>query len=329
VSLGLPTLLALLAALALDALVGDPERLWRHLPHPVALIGRLVGRLDRRLNDPRLSDRRRRVHGFAAAAVIVGVPAAIAGALQAALLALLPLPLALAAIAVVAAILLAQRSLDEHVAAVAAGLEADGLAGGRRAIALVVGRDPERLDEAGVARAAIETTAESFCDGVVAPAFWFALLGLPGIAAYKAANTADSMIGHRTPRHEAFGCAAARLDDVLNLVPARLAGLLVALAAPVAGGRVARALAVMRRDAPKHASPNAGWPEAAMAGALDLALIGPTVYDGVADDKPWFNAEGRRTAVGADIGRGLAVYRSACGLHAALYAALAAAWALA
>lgn len=322
IGLGDAALAIVVLALLLDAAIGDPEALWRRLPHPVTLFGRLVATLDRGLNDPQRSEGLRRARGVVAAFVIVVLPAAGGLVVQVLLLAL-PSPAGAICIALVASVLLAQKSLDQHVAAVAEGL-ARSLPEGRRAVALVVGRDPERLDAAGVSRAAIETTAESFNDGIVAPAFWLALLGLPGLFAYKAVNTADSMIGHLTPRYAAFGWASARLDDLLNLVPARLAGLLSALAAPAAaGGSTRRALSAMWADAHKHPSPNAGWPEAATAGALGVALCGPTAYDGIVDGKPWLNPAGRRDPGAADIRRGLALYRAACALHVVLYAVLA------
>jgi adenosylcobinamide-phosphate synthase len=196
-----------------------------------------------------------------------------------------------------------------------------GLEGARSAVTMIVGRDPAELDQAGVSRAAIESSAENFSDGIVAPVFWLALLGLPGLLIYKAVNTADSMIGHRNARFESFGWASARFDDLLNLAPARLSGVLLALAAPLAGGSVSRALQVMRRDAPKHRSPNAGWPESAMAGALDLALAGPRVYGGQRVEDPFLNAEARREATPDDIGRALKVMLGGCGLQAILYAA--------
>jgi len=189
-------------------------------------------------------------------------------------------------------------------------------------VAMIVGRDPEQLDEAGVCRAAIESCAENFSDGVVAPVFWLALLGLPGLIGYKAINTADSMIGHRTERHGSFGWAAARLDDLVNLVPARLSALLLAVAAPIAGGSVAKSLGVVRRDASKHRSPNAGWPESAMAGALGLALAGPRRYAEHVVEDPFLNSEATRQAVPNDIGRALGLYTAACVIEAAAYAAL-------
>src|SRR5690554_4671448 len=197
--------------------------------------------------------------------------------------------------------LVAQKSLYDHVAAVARGLEQGGLEGGRKAVSLIVGRDPESLDQAGVARAAIESLSENFSDAVVAPVFWAALFGLPGLLAYKAVNTADSMIGHRTPRHAAFGWAAARLDDAVNLIPARLAGLRIAGAALLLpGARAGNALRAMGRDAPRHRSPNAGWQEAAMGGALGLALAGPRRYGGQVVEDAWMGAGGRTDAGPAD-----------------------------
>src|SRR6185437_13596178 len=197
-----------------------------------------------------------------------------------------------------------------------------GLIAACEAVAMIVGRDPESLDDSGVSRAAIESCAENFSDGVVAPVFWLALLGLPGLFVYKAINTADSMIGHRTPRHRDFGWAAARLDDLFNRVPARLAGMLVALAAPVVGGSMLTAVTIMWRDARKHRSPNAGWPESAMAGALGVALAGPRRYGESIVDDPFLNAAGRTNAVPDDIGRALKILVAACALEFAVYAAL-------
>ncbi|MGC1303630.1 MAG: CobD/CbiB family cobalamin biosynthesis protein, partial [Caulobacteraceae bacterium] len=199
----------------------------------------------------------------------------------------------------------AQRSLHDHVEAVRSPLAAGDLPAARTAVGRIVGRDVEGLDAAGVAAAGLESLAESFNDGVVAPAFWLAVGGLPGLWAYKAVNTADSLVGHMEPRWRDFGWAAARLDDLMNLVPARGAGLLIALSARRGG-------AVMWRDAGKHASPNAGWPEAAMAGALDVQLGGAALYDGEQVARPTFG-DGPRPRP-ADLARGLAVYRRACGL---------------
>jgi adenosylcobinamide-phosphate synthase len=311
------------AALAVDAVLGDPPALWRRLPHPVVLFGRLIAALDACLNDARRSDGARRALGVLALVVLVAV-AFLAGLAIEAVLGLLPAAAGFAVTAALAAVLIAQKSLDEHVARVRDALATGDLSAAREAVSHIVGRDPAALDDSGVARAAIETAAENFADGVVAPAFWLAVGGLPGLLAYKAVNTADSMIGHLSDRHRAFGWASARFDDLVNFVPARLSGVLTALAAPAAGGRIGTALAVMIRDARGHASPNAGWPEAAMAGALDVALLGPTVYDGETDDKPWLNFEGRHALAAADVTRSLRVFRLACGLHALAYGVVAA-----
>ncbi len=303
-------LLVLSLALALDAVIGDPDRLWRRWPHPVVWLGRLIALGDLRLNRERWGGPARRAAGIAWLAAVIAVALGAGFAIESGLRAL---PGGPALVALAASVLLAQRSLYEHVARVRDAYPA-GLAAARAAVAMVVGRDPDRLDAAGVARAAIETTAENFSDGVVAPALWFAVGGLPGLVAYKAVNTADSMIGHLSARHRDFGWAAARLDDLLNLVPARLAGLLVAAAAPVAGGSPGLAFTIMRRDAGLHRSPNAGWPESAMAGALGLALGGPRVYAAGPVDEPFLHNEGRRDAGPPDIGRALRVLVAACGL---------------
>jgi adenosylcobinamide-phosphate synthase len=220
-------------------------------------------------------------------------------------------PVATALLVFVASSLIAQKSLHDHVRAVADGLEREGLAGGRQAVSKIVGRNPDRLDEAGVARAAIESLAENFADGIVAPAFWIAIGGLPVGALYKAVNTADSMIGHRTPRYAAFGWAAARLDDLVNLPASRLAALFLVMAVPAVGGSPGGAARAVWRDASRHRSPNAGWPEAAMAGALGLQLAGPRIYgEELVDDA--FMGDGTRETTVADIRRALRLFRAAC-----------------
>jgi adenosylcobinamide-phosphate synthase len=308
----------LLAALILDALIGDPDWLWRRAPHPVVLMGRLISALDNRLNREAWTDRSRRGAGALAVLLLCLVAGAAGYALR---VVALWLPMGAAVEIAAVAILLAQRSLWEHVARVHEAFEAGGLDGARAAVSMIVGRDPKSLDEAGVCRAAIETTAENLSDGVIAPAFWFLVAGLPGILIYKAVNTADSMIGHRNARHRAFGWAAARLDDGLNLIPARLSGFLIAMTAPP--GRRAPAFATMWADAQKHRSPNAGWPEAAMAGALGLALAGPRRYAGYVADDAWLNAGGSKLAAPQDIRRALGIYRNACLLFGALVAGVA------
>lgn len=268
--------------------------------------------LDRMLNRPGISTAARRGNGVLAVMLLVLATAGPASLLQSVLLSRLPAPAALLLLGLLSSTLLAQRSLYQHVRAVGDGLRQNGLAGGRAAVAHIVGRNPESLDEAGVVRAAIESLAENFSDGVVAPAFWCALGGLPGLVFYKAVNTADSMIGHRTARHEAFGWAAARLDDVINLPASRLAALWILLAAVLT--RDASPLATIRavwRDAGCHRSPNAGWPEAAMAGALGLRLAGPRVYGTTLIEDGWMG-DGRADATLADLDRALALYRLAC-----------------
>jgi adenosylcobinamide-phosphate synthase len=311
--IGWTTALAFLA-LMIEAVVGYPDRLVHAIGHPVTWIGRLIGALDRALNRETMSDTRRQAAGVAALVVIIGVSAGIAVALEHGLV---RLPFGLLLAAALASTLIAQRSLYDHVSRVATALETEGLAAGREAVTHIVGRDPDALDEAGVARAAIESLAESFSDGVVAPAFWLAAAGLAGGAAYKAINTADSMIGHRTPRHRAFGWAAARLDDLVNLPASRLAALLIIAAAVIGGEGTAEAWRAVHRDARRHCSPNAGYPEAAMAGALGLALAGPRVYDGVTVEDA-FMGRGRRDATAADIRAALALHRRANALLIAL-----------
>ena len=307
-------------ALLIELLVGYPDRLVRAIGHPVIWTGKLIGALDKAWNRDSDDERRRRLKGALAVLLMVAVAGLVALTIERLLLAL---PFGLIGVALLASSLLAQHSLHRHVAAVASALERDGLAAGRAAVAHIVGRDTAALDEAGVARAAIESLAENFSDGVVAPAFWMALAGLPGAAIYKAINTADSMIGHRTPRHAAFGWAAARLDDLVNLPASRLSALLlVAGAAVESRSAAAAAWRAVRRDAHRHRSPNAGYPEAAMAGALGLALAGPRVYGGMRVEDALMG-DGRRAAGAADIRKALALYRRADGMLIGLVAAAA------
>jgi len=313
----------LLLALVAEAAFGYPQRFYAAIGHPVTWIGRLIGALDRTLNREGASFAGLKAMGVLALMLLLAVTVVLAVVVQQLLLS--AGPLGLIPLALIASTLIAQRSLHEHVARVAEGLERDGLDGGRQAVSMIVGRNPQTLDEAGVARAAIESLAENFSDGIVAPAFWLGLSGLPGIAAYKAVNTADSMIGHRTPRHLAFGWASARLDDLVNLPASRLTALLLIAAAALdreadAGG----ALRAVRRDAGKHRSPNAGWPEAAMAGALGLRLAGPRIYGETRVEDHWMG-DGRAEASAADIRRALRLYRRSCGLLWALAALGAAA----
>lgn len=307
-------------AILFDAAIGDPDVIWRKLPHPVVWIGNAIGLLERKLNREDWSPRQRKLAGIGTVVLLVGFASLLGFALDQSLQRHWT---GLVAEGFLASVLLAQRSLYQHVARVRDAFADGGLVAARKAVAMIVGRDPEQLDEAGVARAAIESTAENFSDGIVAPLFWLALLGLPGLIAYKAINTADSMIGHRSVRYENFGWAAARLDDLVNLIPARFSGVLVALVAPVVRGSIATSLKVMWRDASAHRSPNAGWPESAMAGALGIALSGPRRYAEGAVDEPWLNAEARKDATAADIGHALDLFVAACLLQATIYAALA------
>jgi adenosylcobinamide-phosphate synthase len=310
-----------LLALLVEATFGYPAALLRQIGHPVIWQGRLIDSLDRWLNRREWSWVRRRLAGAAALAALLVASGGAGLALQAGLSGHW---LGLLLAAVIASSLLAQRSLHQHVARVAEALETRGVAGGRVEVANIVGRDPDRLDEAGVARAAIESLAENFADGVVAPAFWLGVGGLGGGLAYKAVNTADSMIGHRTPRHEAFGWAAARFDDLVNLPASRLAALLlVAAAAILPGATAGGAWQSMWRDAPRHRSPNAGWPEAAMAGALGIALAGPRSYGGIMTQDGVMGEGGRRELSAQDIRQALRLYRLADALLILLVAMLA------
>ncbi len=282
------TALLLLPALILDALFGEPRAIWDRLPHPAVLMGRLIAALDRRFN----SGEGRRLKG-------VLVMAGLALGAIALGLAIAALPFGPLWQVLIAAVLLAQRSLVQHVQAVGDALRLS-LGDGQRTVAMIVGRDTAVLDRSGVARSAIESAAENFSDGVIAPAFWFLLGGLPGLLLYKITNTADSMIGHLTPRHREFGWGAARFDDLLNLVPARLSAVLIALSHGLTDPRP------ILRDAPLHRSPNAGWPEAAMAVALDVAISGPRSYHGRLTDYPWVWPEGRHDLGPDDIDRTVA-----------------------
>jgi len=292
-----------LAALALDAAIGWPGALYRRIGHPVGLFARIIGACETLWNRPERGAAARRMLGVLTILLLIILTAGTGWIVQSMLLAHLG-AWGWLAVALLAWPALAQRSLFDHVRPVAKALQTDDLPAARRAVGRIVGRDTASLDQPGIARAAIESLAESFCDGVVAPLFWLLLLGLPGIWTYKAINTADSMIGHREPRWRAFGWAAARTDDLLNLAPARLSGLLLCLAGP-GGWRT------LWRDHGKHASPNAGWPEAAMAGALGLRLAGPIAYDGVMHAKPWIG-DGRSDAHSGDIVRALRLYVRAC-----------------
>lgn len=313
--------LVLLAAIALDRIVGDPPSLWRRIPHPVVIFGKAIDLFETRLNTASFTGEGRRLNGVVTIIALL-VASVVVGQLLTSIFQHLGF-IGLLLEIVVVAVFLAQKSLGDHVQAVADGLFQDGLEGGRRAVAMIVGRDPKTLDESGVSRAAIESLSENFADGVVAPALWYAIAGLPGILAYKMLNTADSMIGHKNDRFRDFGWASARLDDLANWPAARLSAVFIALAAAVKLGVPSgrRSLSAALRDSGLHRSPNSGWPEAAMAGALDLQLAGPRVYGGVRVSEPMMHAAGRSDAGPRDILVGIGIFYAACSIMSAFVAA--------
>lgn len=297
--------LSLCLAMLLDAAFGEPRLLWDRFRHPAVLMGQAVGWIDRRFNR---GDQERLAGTLAFAGLVV------AAGLLGWVLSLLP---GILAEVLVGAILLAQRSLVDHVRAVANGLRLS-VGDGRRTVAMIVGRDTAAMDGPAVARAAIESAAENLSDGVTAPAFWFLIGGLPGLLIYKITNTADSMIGHRTPRHERFGWAAARFDDLLNLVPARLTALLIWLTAPQRSVWPA-----IIRDARQHRSPNAGWPEAAMAQVLGVSLSGPRSYGGELRQFPFVNPDGAKDIGADEIDRAVSVLWRTWGIGLGIVTVLA------
>ena len=306
------TLYVLVFALVIDRAVGDPENAWRRVPHPVVLFGKAVSFFEKHFNRRGLDDRDRRTYGMMSILALL-IASVMAGLLASRILSYAGLIGILLEIVIVA-ILLAQKSLADHVAAVGEGLRKEGIVGGRRAVSMVVGRDPNSLDRAGVCRAAIESLAENYSDGVVAPAFYYALFGLPGLFAYKMLNTADSMIGHKTPRYRQFGWASARLDDFANWPAARLSALFLAVGTWFKRGRPSarKSVSVALRDHGLHRSPNSGWPESAMAGALDIVLAGPRSYAGEQVMEPMQNSAGRKNIGPTDIDSAIEVFWSAC-----------------
>ena len=306
---------AMAVAMAIDAVLGWPEQLFRVAGHPVTWFGRLIGIVDEACNRSSHPPALRRAAGAIATLLVIALPTGLAWIVQA------QLTTGWSRILVVGILawpLVALRSLHDHLTAVAHPLQLGDIEGARSAVSRIVGRDPANLDEAGIARASIESLAENASDGVIAPVFWGTVFGLPGIVGYKIINTLDSMIGHRTPRHEAFGWAAARIDDLANFIPARLTGFMFA----VLSARPGNAMSCMMRDARRHRSLNAGWPEAAMAGALGVRLSGPRVYYDRLADEPWLNGDAR-DPLAADIGRGLKLYRRAMLFTAATLVILA------
>jgi adenosylcobinamide-phosphate synthase len=313
-----------LIAVATEAAAGYPHALYRWIGHPVTWLGALIAWCDRAWNSEGLSFDQRRLRGVGVLLLLLIVSAGVGMAISSISGHFFSRIVALLFCAIIGTAFLAQRSLHEHVAAVATALEGEGVEAGRRAVSMIVGRDTRNLGEAAISRAAIESLAENFSDGVVAPLFWMAVAGLPGAIAYKAVNTADSMIGHKSPRHLAFGWASARFDDLVNLPASRLTALWLILAAALSPGRSAsHAFTVALRDAGQHHSPNAGWPEAAMAGALGIRLAGPRVYNGVEVNDHWMG-DGRSDLTAGDIRDALKLYRVACGLQIAVLGALVA-----
>ena len=304
--------LILALALILDRLTGDPDWLWGRLRHPVVLFGKAIDRCDDDLNDDGDSPETRWRHGVFAIAILLAASAFVGLVLTAVFYSFGVAGVILEIVTV--AVFLAQKSLSEHVGKVANALRAGGLDEGRHAVSQIVGRDPEMLDAPAIGRAAIESLSENFSDGVVAPAFWYAILGLPGLLAYKMLNTADSMIGHKDERHLHFGRAAARLDDIANWIAARLSAVLIVLSAAIrlGPGSARSAAGAVLRDAGLHRSPNAGWPEAAMAGALGVALAGPRSYGKKPVMEPYLNAKGRAAVAVSDIDLALKLYSGSC-----------------
>ena len=294
-------------ALLVERLFGYPKPLYDKIGHPVEWFGSVLKKLEALLYDPQAEPMQARLRGLAvllALLLIVTIPAVFVASI------LSTLKFGWIVEALLATALIAQHSLYEHVSAVGKGLDIS-LNEGRKAVARIVGRDPAALDESGIVKGALESLAENASDGIVAPVLWYALLGLPGIVAYKAINTADSMIGHKSERYIYFGWAAARLDDLINLPASRLTGFLFAAAAAwndQERGKIA--LQAMWREAPKHQSPNAGWPESALAASLGVKFGGPRSYEGARVDLPWMG-EGRETLNRDDIRKGLRLYGTA------------------
>lgn len=302
--------LALALAMVVDALWGEPSWLYKRLPHPVVVMGRVIKEFERKSIRPAVAADQLLKRGKTIVLILIASSLVIGGVIQ---WVCLQLPYGWLLLGLVMSSLIAQRSLAQHVDAVAFSLDL-GLEQGQQAVAHIVGRDPEHLDEHGVARAAVESLAENFSDGVVAPVFWGLLFGLPGMLVYKVINTADSMIGHRTEKYLHFGRFAAKLDDKVNWLPARISGFLILAAARfMPGAHFSRSLQAMARDAQHHRSPNAGWPEAAMAGALNFRLAGPRLYDGKMTEDSWIG-DGDLDLTARSIELAIRLFWWACGV---------------
>ncbi|MBH68248.1 MAG: cobalamin biosynthesis protein CobD [Rhodospirillaceae bacterium] len=303
----------LLLAIFIDALVGDPKWLFRRISHPVVTIGSLINFLDKQFNNEKFSQNTRKLHGIIAIFIILGVVGTTGWLIE---LVLESLAYGFAIEAVIVAVFLAQNSLYRHVYAVAYACKSNDLDSARKEVSHIVGRDPIALDSSAICRATIESLSENFSDAVVAPIIWYLIGGLPGILAYKALNTSDSMIGHLTERYEHFGWLTARLDDAANFVPARLSAVTIAVASIVIPStNTLGSVKVGLRDARNHRSINAGWPEAAMAGALGIRLAGPRYYDGILIEDAWMG-DGPPSANFIDIYKALYIYCAACGVTA-------------
>lgn len=305
----------LLIALGIDAVIGDPHALYRVMPHPVMLVGNLISYLDKTWNRPERTAKVRKALGVCLLLTMISLTYGI-GLLILWVSSLIPFGWVLEVFMVF--LLIAQNDLFKHVNAIANGLRDNGIEGGRAAVAMIVARDPSKLDEGGVSRAAIESCAENYSDGIVSPLFWYVLLGLPGLLAFKAVSTLDSMVGYLNDKYRDFGWASAKFDDVLNYLPARLSGwIFVTAALVVPRADAKRAKRIMLRDCRIHHSPNAGWPETAMAGALGVRLLGPRQYDGYSVDDPWIG-EGPYELTYKDIKRSLKIFVVACLISATL-----------
>ncbi|MEM7067297.1 MAG: adenosylcobinamide-phosphate synthase CbiB [Pseudomonadota bacterium] len=306
------TLTILLIALVADWFFGEPEFLWSRFAHPIVLFGKTISFFDTRFNVSDASDDRKYRNGAFSICVLIAI-ALLAGLTLDWLIEFTGLIGWFVEVFIVF-VLLAQKSLHDHVKAVVSGLREEGLDGGQKAVGMIVGRDPKLLDQSGVCRASIESLAENFSDGVVAPAFWYAIFGLPGIIVYKMINTADSMIAYKNEKYLWFGRVAAQIDDLANWLPARMSALLIAIGVGVRNGVDAGrgALKCAMKDNGLHRSPNAGWPEAAMAGGVGIALGGPREYPGETVAQVFLNASGKRDLGGPDIEKCLTVFARAC-----------------
>lgn len=305
-------LFILLIALVLDWYLGEPEVLWSRFTHPIVLFGKAVAYVDKKLNHAKDSSDNQYKKGAVGISILLLIALVSAFLLEGIISFLGFFGFFLELFIVF--VLLAQKSLSDHVGAVADGLKTDGLQGGRKAVGMIVGRDPSSLDQSGVSRAAIESLAENFSDGVVAPAFWYAVFGLPGIVVYKMINTADSMIAYRNEKYLWFGRVAAQIDDLANWLPARISAIIIALGAGMLNGVDAfkNAMIVALRDSGLHRSPNAGWPEAAMAGGANIALGGPRIYPEETVQQAYLNSSGKRDLGVKDITHAIQIFTLAC-----------------